>query len=127
MLDKKAQISLEMVIIVGVLVLGTIVLATIFISMSSSKVDQSSEIGKQADKVVDDFMCSLVISVDPSNAGVVNGDGVYPCGSQVNVSAVANSGYTFVNWTDSSENVLSSNSNFFIDLNSNSSLVANFS
>jgi hypothetical protein len=127
MINKKAQVSLEMVIIVGVLVLGTIVLATILISMSSSKVDQSSEIGDQAEKVVDDFMCSLGISVDPASAGTVSGDGVYPCGSQVTVRATAFTGHTFNNWTDSSGSVLSSSSNYLVELDNSISLVANFS
>ena len=57
--NKKAQVSLEMVIIVGVLVLGTIVLATTFINFSNEKVSQSDKINEGIDSTVDGFIEDL--------------------------------------------------------------------
>jgi uncharacterized repeat protein (TIGR02543 family) len=57
--NKKAQVSLEMVIIVGILVLGTIVLATTFINFSNEKVNQSDKINEGIDSTVDGFIKDL--------------------------------------------------------------------
>ncbi|MDD4050070.1 MAG: hypothetical protein PHX47_03630 [Candidatus ainarchaeum sp.] len=57
--SKKAQVSLEMVIIVGILVLGTIVLATTFINFSNEKVNQSDKINEGIDSTVDGFIKDL--------------------------------------------------------------------
>ncbi len=57
--NKKAQVSLEMVIIVGVLILGTIVLATTFINFSNEKVNQSDKINEGIDSTVDGFIEDL--------------------------------------------------------------------
>lgn len=41
----------------------------------------------------------LALAVSPINAGIVNGAGNYLAGEMVSVSAVANQGYGFLNWT----------------------------
>ncbi|NCP71923.1 hypothetical protein GW835_00825 [archaeon] len=126
MINKKAQVSLEMMIIVGVLVLGTIILATIVINMSSSKADQSNAINKQTDEIVDNFICNLVISVNPQDAGTVKGDGSFACGTQVRVEAVPATGHSFLNWKDSSGAIMSKTEIFYFDLNFNTGITANF-
>jgi len=42
----------------------------------------------------------LDLEAAPSNAGIVSGAGQYEAGEDVNISATANPGWEFVNWTD---------------------------
>jgi hypothetical protein len=42
---------------------------------------------------------TLTINVNPANAGVVTGAGDYAAGAQVEITATANEGFSFVNWT----------------------------
>jgi uncharacterized protein (TIGR02145 family)/uncharacterized repeat protein (TIGR02543 family) len=43
---------------------------------------------------------NLNLDVNPAGAGTVTGAGLYNSGQQVNISALANTGWEFVNWTD---------------------------
>ena len=43
---------------------------------------------------------TVATSVNPGNAGIVTGGGSYVSGSAVTLTATANSGYTFTNWTE---------------------------
>ena len=69
---------------------------------------------------------SVTVSSNPINGGNVTGDGNYLAGSNVTVNAVANSGYTFINWTESGS-IVSENSSYPFIINLNRVLVANFS
>ena len=69
---------------------------------------------------------TINVSANPSNGGSVTGGGTYQQGQSCTVSATANSGYTFVNWTENG-NQVSSNANYTFTVNSNRTLVANFS
>jgi N-acetylmuramoyl-L-alanine amidase len=69
---------------------------------------------------------TITTSSSPANGGITNGGGTYPGGSSRTVTANANSGYTFVNWTENG-NVVSSSSSYTFTLNGNRNLVANFS
>jgi len=42
----------------------------------------------------------LTLEAEPSDAGTVSGEGQYEAGEDVNISATANLGWEFVNWTD---------------------------
>jgi Ice-binding-like/Divergent InlB B-repeat domain/Bacterial Ig-like domain len=68
---------------------------------------------------------SLSLSSSPAFGGNTTGSGAYPTGSRVTATAMANSGYTFVNWTDNNV-VVSSSSSYQFTLTGNRSLVANF-
>ena len=68
---------------------------------------------------------TIAVSANPSNAGNVTGGGTYTQGTSVTVSATANSGYTFTNWTENG-NVVSTNSNYTFSATANRTLVANF-
>lgn len=68
---------------------------------------------------------SLTLSASPSIGGTVSGGGTFAGGSSQTVTATANSGYVFANWTESGTNVSSTNSYIFL-LNGNRTLVANF-
>ena len=64
-------------------------------------------------------------SSNPSNGGVTSGGGTYQQGQQCTVTATANAGYSFTNWTENG-NVISSDASYTFTVNSNRSLVANF-
>lgn len=54
----------------------------------------------------------LEVTVTPSGAGSVSGTGRYAAGTQVSLSAYVNSGFRFVNWTNSAGEELSTSTNF---------------
>lgn len=68
---------------------------------------------------------TISISASPSNGGIVSGGGTYNQGQSCTVSATANSGYTFVNWTENGTQV-STNANYTFTVTGNRNLVANF-
>jgi len=43
---------------------------------------------------------TVSLSVDPAGSGTTTGSGTYQKGDLVSITAIANSGYTFINWTD---------------------------
>ena len=68
---------------------------------------------------------TITVSANPTAGGTVTGGGTFPTGSTRTVTATANSGYTFVNWTENG-NVVSTNASYTFTLNYNRNLVANF-
>lgn len=68
---------------------------------------------------------TISVSSDPSNGGSVSGGGTYEQGQSCTVSATANAGYTFTNWTENGS-VVSSNANYTFTVSSNRTLVAHF-
>ena len=70
----------------------------------------------------------LTVIVNPTGAGTVTRDPnltTYPAGTQVTLTATANSGYTFVNWTEGTT-ILGTNPTLTITMNSNRTITANF-
>ncbi len=64
-------------------------------------------------------------SVFPTNSGIVNGAGIYAYGTSINLTATANSGYEFFNWTEN--NIEESKSSLFnFTVVKNRAFVANF-
>lgn len=68
---------------------------------------------------------TITTSSNPTAGGNTSGNGTYNAGQNRTVTATANSGYTFSNWTENG-NVVSTNSSYSFVLNSNRNLVANF-
>ena len=68
---------------------------------------------------------TITVSANPSNGGTVSGGGTYQQGQSCMVSATANSGYTFTNWTENG-NVVSTNASYTFIVNGNRSLTAQF-
>ena len=68
---------------------------------------------------------TLAVSASPAGGGSVGGGGSFPAGSTNTVTAAANSGYLFDNWTLGGT-VVSTSTNYTFTLNGNESLVANF-
>jgi hypothetical protein len=67
----------------------------------------------------------IAVSASPSADGTVSGGGQFLAGSSNTVTATANSGFNFVNWT-ASGSVVSTSASYTFTLNSNTTLVANF-
>ena len=68
---------------------------------------------------------SIVVIASPGNGGNVSGSGTFVAGSTNTVTATANSGYLFTDWTVSNT-VVSASSNYTFVLNNNVTIVANF-
>ncbi len=68
----------------------------------------------------------LTLSANPVTAGSVNGAGAYVAGAVVEVSAVANDGFNFVNWTKDGEEVSDEATFNYTMPMENAALVANF-
>jgi Concanavalin A-like lectin/glucanases superfamily/Divergent InlB B-repeat domain/Immunoglobulin I-set domain/Immunoglobulin domain len=67
----------------------------------------------------------ITTSALPVAGGTTTGDGTFLPGSSRTVTATANTGYTFCNWTEDG-NVVSTTSSYTFTLNANRTLVANF-
>jgi len=68
---------------------------------------------------------TVVAQANPTSAGSVSGGGAFVSGSSVTVTATANSGYTFTNWT-ANGTVQSTSPSYTFTLATNRTLVANF-
>ena len=67
------------------------------------------------------------LSVSSSDGGTVNSSGgQYQQGETITLIATPNTGYSFVNWTNSSGTDLGSNTNLSVTMNSDESISANF-
>ncbi|MDQ7816908.1 MAG: hypothetical protein RDU14_07750, partial [Melioribacteraceae bacterium] len=68
---------------------------------------------------------TISTSSSPSAGGTTSGGGSKTHGSSVTVTATANTGYNFVNWTESG-NQVSTSTSYSFTATSNRTLVANF-
>ncbi len=68
---------------------------------------------------------TIAVNANPTEGGTVTGGGEYSSGQSCTVTATANTGYTFTNWTEGS-NVASTNASYTFNVTGNRTLVANF-
>lgn len=68
---------------------------------------------------------SITATANPSDGGAVSGGGTYEHGSNCTLTATANSGYVFVNWTKNG-NVVSSDATYSFNVTAAGSYQANF-
>ena len=68
---------------------------------------------------------TVSLSASPAADGTVHGAGSYPSGSSVTVSATANTGFKFTNWTENGT-IVSTSSSYTFTITGNRTLVANF-
>jgi len=71
------------------------------------------------------FSYSVAVSSNPAPGGTTSGSGVFNSGTLVTVTAVANAGYTFTNWTESGTAV-STTAGYTFAISGNRTLVANY-
>lgn len=69
---------------------------------------------------------TIATSSNPVAGGTTTGGGTYASGASVTVTATANGGYIFTNWTENG-NVVSTNASYSFTISANRNLVANFS
>ena len=68
---------------------------------------------------------NINVSANPLDGGTVTGGATYQLGQTCQVTAIANNGFVFTNWTENG-NEVSTNANYSFTVNSNRNLVANF-
>jgi hypothetical protein len=68
---------------------------------------------------------TVTTSSNPLAGGTTTGDGSYASGASVTVTATANNGYTFVDWTENG-NPVSTNSTYNFTISADRNLVANY-
>ena len=68
---------------------------------------------------------TIAVNANPTDGGTVTGGGEYTSGQSCTVTATANAGYTFTNWTEGG-NVASTNASYTFNVTGNRTLVANF-
>ena len=68
---------------------------------------------------------TITVYANPTNGGTVTGGGTFQQGQSCTLTAIANNGYTFTNWTINGS-VVSSNANYTFTVTGNRNLVANF-
>ncbi|WP_166664844.1 ice-binding family protein [Pedobacter metabolipauper] len=70
---------------------------------------------------------AVILSSSPAAGGTTDGEGSYPSGTSVTITAAVNTGYTFTSWTDKGTGlVVSTSPNYTFALASNRTFVANF-
>jgi hypothetical protein len=69
---------------------------------------------------------TIAVSAEPAEGGTVSGGGTYNHGDQVTVSATANQGYTFINWTEGGK-IVSYDKDYVFIATGDRNLTANFS
>ena len=68
---------------------------------------------------------AITVSANPANGGTVTGAGIYDPGTTATLTATANEGYTFTNWTRNGV-VMSTNSTYSFNVSFAAEYVANF-
>ena len=67
----------------------------------------------------------ITATANPVEGGTISGPGIFNCGETVTLTAIPNTGYTFINWTENGE-VVSTEAIYSFTVTGNRSLVANF-
>ncbi len=76
-------------------------------------------------KVIAASQFAVILTSNPAAGGTTTGSGAYNAGTSVTVTATANAGYHFTNWTNNGA-VVSTSSSYTFPLTANVTLVANF-
>ncbi|MBR5725822.1 MAG: dockerin type I repeat-containing protein, partial [Muribaculaceae bacterium] len=68
---------------------------------------------------------TITVTADPADGGTVTGAGTYDHGATATLTATANTGYTFINWTKHGT-IISTNPTYSFTVTEDADLVANF-
>ncbi|MBR3730847.1 MAG: T9SS type A sorting domain-containing protein [Bacteroidales bacterium] len=90
---------------------------------ASYSFDVTSDHTLQANFTINTY--TIAVAANPTGYGTVTGGGTYNYGTEVTLTATANTGYSFVNWTLNG-NVVSGENNYTITVTDNANYVANF-
>ena len=94
-------------------------------SSASSGNTQSRRIGSPVRLVHGVQPYTISVSASPTEGGTITGAGTYQQGQSCILTATANTGYAFVNWTEN-DSVVSTNYTYHFVVNANRTLVANY-
>jgi len=113
-----------------VLLIGSSSIAKDFVTTNVISIT-TDELGKQRDATPDagayEYNASLAVSASATSGGSVSsGTGNYASGALATLVAVANSGFSFINWTETGTAV-STNATYTFTVSAARTLVANFS
>ncbi|OFZ27640.1 MAG: hypothetical protein A2437_05910 [Bacteroidetes bacterium RIFOXYC2_FULL_40_12] len=89
----------------------------------NNKIVMSKDMGIVANFSLNTY--SITASVNPDNSGTITGAGTYEDGETVSLTAIAASGYLFINWSENGTQV-STEATYSFTANANRTLVANF-
>ena len=95
------------------------------VTVNSDKTGGTNTISCSGTGVANPVNYAILLSASPSAGGTVSGGGTYVSGSSRTVTATANSGYTFANWTEGGA-IVSTSASYTFTLAGNRTLVANF-
>ena len=84
-----------------------------------------SSVKKMAMANVEAISFEITATVNPTEGGTVTGTGTYGIGDNCTLTAVANEGYTFTNWTQDND-VVSTNPTYSFTVTQDSSFTAHF-
>ncbi len=87
--------------------------------------DFNRDKGMSVRLVTDAPYCPIRTSCNPSNGGTTTGDGAYELGSNCTLTATANQGSSFINWTKNGT-VVSTDATFTFTVTEGATYVANF-
>ncbi|MDF2432729.1 MAG: hypothetical protein JWP44_2360 [Mucilaginibacter sp.] len=76
-------------------------------------------------KIIPASQFAVILSSSPAAGGITTGSGAYASGTSVTVTATANPGFIFTNWTDNGV-IASTSAAYTFPLTANRTLVANF-
>ena len=86
-------------------------------------------LGDPGDPFAIEFITSsthtITVSADPEEGGTVSGGGEYDHGAECTLTAVANTGYTFINWT-LNDQVVSTDAEYTFEVTGDAAYVAHF-
>ncbi len=88
-------------------------------NISFSQVAGSGSMGCSGQKLI-------TANVNPAEGGTVTGAGEYEYGSTCTLTAIANPGYMFMDWTDENGNVISTDEEYSFTVSNNRTFTANF-
>lgn len=83
------------------------------------------ELGNRASKVITTATYAISTSVSPLVGGTVTGSGSFTAGQSCTLTATANTGYAFSNWTENGA-IVSPNASYTFTVSGSRTLVANF-
>jgi uncharacterized protein (UPF0333 family) len=62
--NTKGQVSVEMIIIIGIIILGAVILASIVFGLFNTKVDESDALDSSKDEIFDNVFDKLINEIE---------------------------------------------------------------
>jgi M6 family metalloprotease-like protein len=98
---------------------------TIYSTQSTDTLLVNSNHDFIANFAIDNSKHGVTVTVNPPAGGSVTGAGIYADGASCTLTATANTGYSFINWSNNGT-IVSANASYTFVVNANTDLTANF-